>query len=241
MYRGSIRYGLKSLGERLIKFDNVEKRYGSGIKALDQINLEIQRGEFVFLVGPSGAGKSTLLKLISREEKPSKGDVIFESTYVNKLHNREIPFLRRQIGVIFQDFKLLENKTVYENVAYALEIVGASRKKIKTDVPKVLDLVGLDHRTKSYPRQLSGGEAQRVTIARSVIKKPKVLLADEPTGNLDVDTSLEIMNLLLEINQMGTTVIMATHAKYIVDRFQRRVISLDNGQIISDEKGGYDG
>lgn len=225
----------------MIRFENINKKYTNGVQALKGINLSIESGDFVFLVGPSGAGKSTMIKLISREETPSDGNIYFEDTKVNKLHNRQVAFHRRQLGIVFQDFKLLENKTVFENVSYALEIVGASRKKIKLEVPKVLDLVGLTERSNFYPRQLSGGEAQRVSIARSIVNKPKAVLADEPTGNLDIDTSMEIMNLLLEINQMGTTVVMATHAKYIVDRFQRRVISLDQGQVVSDETGGYNG
>lgn len=223
----------------MIRFENVYKKYDNGTVALDNININIGKGEFVFLIGPSGAGKSTMLKVITREEKVTRGSVFLDSINTQNLKRRQIPYHRRNLGVVFQDYKLLENKTVYENVAFALEILGASKKEIKREVPIALSLVNLSHKTKSYPRELSGGELQRVSIARSIVNNPKVLLADEPTGNLDEDTSYEIMSLLMDINRRGTTIVMATHARFIVDKYQKRVISINQGKIVSDEIGGY--
>ncbi|WP_054252003.1 cell division ATP-binding protein FtsE [Neofamilia massiliensis] len=223
----------------MIRLENVLKKYDNGVIALNNINLNIKLGEFVFLIGPSGAGKSTLLKLLSHEELPTKGSIFIDNINITKLSRRQVPFHRRKLGIVFQDFKLLPNKTVYENVAYALEIVGASGADIKRQVPNVLALVNLYDRAKSYPNQLSGGELQRVAIARAVVNKPKLLLADEPTGNLDEDTAYEIMEILDNINKNGTTVIMATHAKNIVDQYQKRVIRIDNGIVARDDIGGY--
>ncbi len=223
----------------MIRLENVLKKYDNGVIALNNINLNIKLGEFVFLIGPSGAGKSTLLKLLSNEELPTKGSIFIDNVNITKLSRRQVPFHRRKLGIVFQDFKLLANKTVYENVAYALEIVGASGADIKRQVPNVLALVNLYDRAKSYPNQLSGGELQRVAIARAVVNKPQLLLADEPTGNLDEDTAYEIMEILDNINKNGTTVLMATHAKNIVDQYQKRVIRIDNGVIARDDVGGY--
>lgn len=223
----------------MIRIENVFKKYDNGVIALNNINLNIRPGEFVFLIGPSGAGKSTLLKLLSHEELPTKGSIFIDNINIAKLSRRQVPFHRRKLGIVFQDFKLLPNKTVFENVAYALEIVGASGADIKRQVPNVLALVNLYDRAKSYPNQLSGGELQRVAIARAVVNKPQLLLADEPTGNLDEDTAYEIMEILDNINKSGTTVLMATHAKNIVDQYQKRVIKIDNGVISRDDVGGY--
>lgn len=223
----------------MIRFENVYKKYDNGVVALDDIDLRISKGEFVFIVGPSGAGKSTLLKLLTKEEVPTRGRIYFENKNITKLSRRMTPIHRRKLGVVFQDFKLLPNKTVFENVAYALEIVGASSSEIKRRVPIVLSMVDLHDREKSYPNELSGGESQRVAIARALVNKPKLLMADEPTGNLDVDTSMEIMEILNNINSKGTTVIMATHASDIVDKYQKRVVKFENGRIVRDETGGY--
>lgn len=223
----------------MIRLENILKKYSNGVVALNNINLNIKHGEFVFLIGPSGAGKSTLLKLITHEELPTKGNVFIDNENITKLSRRQVPFHRRKLGIVFQDFKLLANKTVYENVAYALEIVGASGADIKRQVPNVLALVNLYDRAKSYPSQLSGGELQRVAIARAVVNKPRLLLADEPTGNLDEDTAIEIMDILENINKNGTTILMATHAKNIVDQYQKRVIKIENGVIARDGIGGY--
>lgn len=222
----------------MIRFEKVYKKYNNGVVALEDINLKISKGEFVFIVGPSGAGKSTLLQLLSKEEEPTRGSIFFENKNITKLSDRKIPFHRRKLGIIFQDFRLLQNKTVYENVAFALEIVGESSKEIKRKVPIVLSLVKLSDRANSYPNELSGGEFQRVAIARSVVNNPKVVIADEPTGNLDQNTAMEIMQIFDEINKRGTTVIMATHAMGIVNQYNRRVISIDNGHIIRDDAGG---
>ena len=223
----------------MFRLENVSKKYENGVLALNNVDLRVKEGEFVFLVWPSGAGKSTILKLLSKEEIATHGDVYFKNRNITSMKRREIPFHRRQLGIVFQDYRLLENKTVYENVAYALEIIGASSSDIKREVPRVLSLVKLSHKSKSYPSELSGGEAQRVAIARSVVNKPKLVLADEPTGNLDIDTSMEIMDVLMDINASGTTVLMATHAKYIVDAYKKRVVTISNGKIISDKVGGY--
>lgn len=227
-------------GEKVIKLINVCKEYQNGVKALSNINLEIKKGEFVFLVGSSGAGKSTLIKLLLKEEEVTSGRLYLKDLDITKVPNRRVPFIRRNIGVVFQDFRLLPNKTVYENVAFAMEIVGAHPKEIRRRVPMVLSMVDLSRKASSYPDQLSGGEQQRVSIARSIVNNPPVLIADEPTGNLDPETAWEIMKALIDINGRGTTILMATHAKDIVNNMRKRVIALDDGRVSRDEqKGGY--
>ncbi len=224
----------------MILLSNVSKVYPNGSTALDDVSFFIERGEFVFIVGPSGSGKSTLIKLLMHEETATNGQVIINNKDIGKLKRREIPYLRRSMGVVFQDFRLLSNKTVYENVAFAMDIIGASRKEIRKQVPNVLSLVGLSHKAKSYPRELSGGEQQRVALARALVNNPAFLIADEPTGNLNPKVAMEIMELLDNINKRGTTVIMATHAKDIVDAMKKRVIAIEEGKIVRDEtRGGY--
>jgi cell division transport system ATP-binding protein len=225
----------------LIKFINVSKKYDKGVIALSNINFEIESGEFVFIVGPSGAGKSTLIKLLLKEEEPTSGTIIVNKKDITKMRRKEIPYLRRSMGVVFQDFRLLPNKTVFENVAFAMEIVGAHPKEIRRKVPMVLSLVGLSDKADQYPQQLSGGEQQRVALARAIVNDPSILIADEPTGNLDPDTSWEIVKLMAEINKRGTTVVMATHAKDIVDAMKKRVIALEKGNIVRDEARGVYG
>ena len=226
----------------MIEFLNVTKIYQNDIIALDRINLRIDDGEFVFLIGPSGAGKSTLTKLILREEDVTEGEVYFNDTEISALGARRIPNLRRHFGVVFQDFRLLEDRDVFSNVAYALEIHGAPRKEIQKKVVDSLTRVGLLDKRKQFPHQLSGGEQQRISIARALINDPDVLIADEPTGNLDGATAEEVMKLLEEINDSGTTIIMATHAKEIVNRMNRRVLELERGRLVRDEEhGGYEG
>lgn len=222
----------------MIQMYNVSKIYDTGIKALSDITLQVNKGEFVFLVGTSGAGKSTLAKMIYKEEEASRGQIIYNGKNINRMKRSEIPYLRRSIGVVFQDFKLLPNKTVEENVAFALEVTEASRREIKKSVPNVLQLVGLAEKALMMPDQLSGGEQQRVCLARAIINNPPLIIADEPTGNLDPDTSMEIVNLLHEINRRGTTIIMATHDHAVVDLMRKRVIALENGRIIRDEERG---
>lgn len=225
----------------MIRFENVYKQYEKKDKfALEDVNLYIGKGEFVFLVGSSGAGKSTFIRLLLREQQISRGRLTVNDIDVDTLTQRTIPKFRRSIGVVFQDFKLLANKTVYENVAYAMEITLNNKKSIRRKVPVALSLVGLSHKAKSYPSQLSGGEQQRVGIARAIINNPMLLIADEPTGNLDPHNADEIMRLLLDINRRGTTVIVATHAKEIVDKLQKRVITIDEGRVLSDmQRGNY--
>lgn len=224
----------------MILLSNVTKTYPNGSTALDDVSFFIERGEFVFIVGPSGSGKSTLIKLLMHEETPTDGQVIINNKDIGKLKRREIPYLRRSMGVVFQDFRLLSNKTVYENVAFAMDIIGASRKEIRRQVPNVLSLVGLSHKAKSYPKELSGGEQQRVALARALVNNPAFLIADEPTGNLNPKVAMEIMELLDNINKRGTTVIMATHAKDIVDSMKKRVIAIEDGKLVRDEtRGGY--
>lgn len=228
-------------GVILIKLNNITKEYKNGVKALSNINLEISKGEFVFLVGSSGAGKSTLIKLLLKEEEPTDGQIIFKEMDITNVANRKIPLLRREIGVVFQDFRLLPNKTVFENVAFALEIIGTPVKEIRRRVPIILSLVNLSRRATSFPDQLSGGEQQRVSIARAIVNNPPVLIADEPTGNLDPETAWEIMKVLRDVNNRGTTIIMATHARDIVDEMRKRVVALDNGKVARDDvKGGYE-
>lgn len=222
----------------MIHFYNVSKTYNNGVKALLDVTLRIKKGEFLFLVGHSGAGKSTLIKLIYREELPTRGQVMFNGKNILRLRSGEVPGLRRKIGMVFQDFRLLPKKTVAENVAFALEVTGVSRQNIRRVVPEALNKVGLLKKANLYPNQLSGGEQQRVAIARAIVNNPVLIIADEPTGNLDPDTSDEIMNLFRDINRSGTTIIMSTHAWDIVDSMKRRVVSLENGKVVRDEEGG---
>jgi cell division transport system ATP-binding protein len=226
----------------VIALQNVTKTYAASTRpALEGVSLDIEKGEFVFLIGASGSGKSSILRLILREDSPTKGDVVVNGKNVAKLPSRKVPELRRGIGCVFQDFRLLPKKTVYENVAFALEVINKSQRSIKRTVPEVLDMVGLDGKAHRYPNELSGGEQQRVAIARAFVNRPLVLLADEPTGNLDPDTSQEIMGLLERINRKGTTVVMATHDNNIVDAMRRRVIELDLGRVIRDQHRGVYG
>ena len=216
------------------------KIYPSGTAAMVEMDLYISSGEFVFIVGSSGAGKSTLMKLLLCEELPSAGTLLVAGKELNSLKPEEVPFYRRSLGVIFQDFRLLPNKTVYENVAFAMEVIGAPRREVLVRVNQVLDLVGIRSKGRSYPSQLSGGEQQRVAIARAIVNKPLVVIADEPTGNLDPDTSREIMQLFEKINETGTTILMVTHDRPVVDEMRKRVIEIDKGRIIRDEvKGSY--
>ena len=224
----------------MIEFKNVSKIYDTGTEAVHNVNFRIDKGEFVFLVGSSGSGKSTLIKLILKEEEPTKGNIIINGKDTTFLKPKRIPFLRRSMGVVFQDFRLLPDKTVYENVAFAMYIVKATPRHIRRQVPMVLSLVGLSAKAKMYPNELSGGEQQRVALARALVNNPSMIIADEPTGNLDPDTAWEIMNLLNDINLRGTTVVIATHAKNIVDAMNKRVIHIDQGNIIRDQKGGYE-
>ncbi len=222
----------------MIEFRNTEKVYPNGAKALKDVNFKIESGEFVFCIGESGAGKSTLIRLITCEEKPTKGTVILDNFELSRLQKRLIPTLRRKIGMIFQDFRLIDSKTVYENVAFAMEIVGSSKAQIKRRVPMVLSVVGLRNKADSYPTELSGGEAQRVGVARAMINNPGLILADEPTGNLDPINGEAILALLEEINQAGTTVICCTHDVSLVDLMQKRVLELDRGVLVRDEECG---
>ena len=224
----------------MIEFKNVSKVYDTGTEAVHNANFKIDKGEFAFLVGSSGSGKSTLIKLILKEEEPTKGNLIINGKDTTFLKPKRVPFLRRSMGVVFQDFRLLPDKTVYENVAFAMYIVKATPRHVRRQVPMVLSLVGLSAKAKMYPNELSGGEQQRVALARALVNNPSMIIADEPTGNLDPDTAWEIMNLLNDINLRGTTVVMATHAKNIVDQMNKRVIHIDKGHIISDRKGGYE-
>jgi len=225
----------------VLQFKNVSKTYeDTNVTALENVNLDIEKGEFVFLVGHSGAGKSTLIKLITAEEQATSGEIIINDIQVNKLKRREIPYYRRTLGMVFQDFRLLDNKTVLENVAFAMKVVGATNRQIRRRAPDVLGRVGLSQKAHFLPEQLSGGEQQRVAIARALANNPNLIIADEPTGNLDPDTSKEIMEYLEEINRSGTTIIVATHDKDIVDSMHKRVIAVDGGTIVrDDERGGY--
>jgi len=224
----------------LIQFVNVTKEYNNGLRALNNINLIVENGEFVFIVGASGAGKSTLIKLLLKEIEPTSGALFINDRDLSQLKQKEIPFFRRSIGVVFQDFRLLPDKTVYENVAFAMEIIEATRKEIRRKVPAVLGMVGLASKAHHYPSQLSGGEQQRTALARAIVNNPSILIADEPTGNLDSATANEIMKIINMINHRGTTVIMATHARDIVNSMKKRVITFQKGIIVSDkEKGEY--
>ncbi len=226
-------------GDRyMIDMQEVYKTYPNGVTALNGIDVKIESGDFVYVVGPSGAGKSTFIKLIFREEKPSKGTILVNNKNLHKMKWKDVPFLRRDIGVVYQDFKLLPKMTIYENVAFALEVIEETPKNIRKRVMEVLDLVGLKNKARFIPDELSGGEQQRVAIARAIVNYPKLLIADEPTGNLDPDTSWEIMRILEDINASGTTVIMATHSKEIVNTIKKRVIAIEGGLIVRDEHRG---
>ena len=218
----------------MIEFTDVVKSYEQGNKALNGVSMQIEDGEFVFLVGPSGSGKSTIIKLITGELKPTSGTVHVNGYSLERIRKREIPFLRRTVGVVFQDFRLIDNMTVYENVAFAMRVIGAKESEIKERVPYVLDLVGLENKTNRRPGELSGGEQQRLAIARALVNNPSTIIADEPTGNLDPARAMEIMELLQEINNLGTTLLVVTHAQNLVNQFGNRVISLDEGLIVSD-------
>ena len=225
----------------MIEFKNVSKKYGTGTVAVDNANFTIEKGEFAFLIGDSGSGKSTMIKMMLKEEDPTSGNIIINGRDITKIKPSKVPYLRRSMGIVFQDFRLLPDKTVYENVAFAMYVVRASQKHIRRQVPMVLSLVGLSQKAKMYPNELSGGEQQRVALARAIVNNPSMLIADEPTGNLDPNTAWDIMELLNDINLRGTTVVVATHAKDIVDKMNRRVIRIEHGNIVRDEKGGYDG
>lgn len=222
----------------MILLDRVTKTYNRKGSALERVSLHVEPKEFVIIVGPSGAGKSTLFKLLTREEKPTSGKIVVGGMDYERLKDKDIPILRRRIGVVFQDFKLLANKTVFENVAFALEIAGASNAEIKHTVPKVLDMVGLKDKTSSYPKELSGGERQRVAIARAVVRQPKILIADEPTGNLDPKMAWDVIKVLEKINRFGTTVLLTTHNQDIVNALKRRVVTIKDGKIVSDRAVG---
>ena len=224
----------------MIEFSNVVKSYTEGNTALNGLSMQIEDGEFAFLVGPSGSGKSTIIKMITGELKPTEGTVHVNGYSLEKIRKREVPHLRRTLGVVFQDFRLIENMTVYENVAFAMRVIGARSRDIRDRVNYVLELVGLEDKADRHPSAISGGEQQRLAIARALVNNPSTIIADEPTGNLDPERSMEIMVLLDQINQLGTTVLVVTHERELVERFQRRVIAIDDGVVISDEKqGGY--
>ena len=223
----------------MIEFQNVTKTYDNGTEAIRGIDLKIEDGEFVFLVGPSGSGKSTIINLLTAELTPTSGSIHINGFELEGIKKKQIPYLRRTVGVIFQDFRLIEKKTVYQNVAFAMRVIGAPEREIRKRVPYVLDLVGLGEKSKSYPDELSGGEQQRVAIARALINNPAMIVADEPTGNLDPGKSLEIMLLLEQINALGTTVLVVTHEADMVDRFHKRVIAINEGKVISDGMDGY--
>lgn len=224
----------------MVVLDHVTMQYPTGIKALDDVTVQIKKGEFVFVVGSSGSGKTTLIKLLLKEIKPTSGEIAVEDKLYSKMKRKEIPLLRRKIGVVFQNFRLLKDRTVFENVAFAQQVVEKSMREIRRQVPATLTMVGLADKYKQFPKELSGGEQQRAALARAIVNQPDIILADEPTGNLDPKNSLEIMRLLEDINKRGTTVIVVTHNKEIVNLMQKRVITLKKGKIISDEeKGGY--
>jgi cell division transport system ATP-binding protein len=225
----------------MIKVEDVAKVYKDSVVALEEVNLEIGKGEFVFVVGPSGSGKSTLIRLLLKEEEPSRGHIFVAGKNIGRLSSWKVPYLRRNVGTVFQDFKLLSDKTVAENVAFALTVIGKPKHVVDARVPEILDLVGLGDKLGNYPHELSGGEQQRVSIARAFVNRPLILLADEPTGNLDPATSVDIMKLLDRINRIGTTVIMATHDNAIVDAMRRRVIELEGGHVVRDQERGVYG
>jgi cell division transport system ATP-binding protein len=225
----------------MIKTVDVEKAYKGGIHALNGVSIDIEKGEFVFIVGPSGSGKSTFLKLLTKEEEPSKGDIFVAGKNLDSLPRWRVPYLRRNVGCVFQDFKLLPNKTVFENVSFALDVIGRPKNVVRRQVPQILELVGLGEKLDRFPDELSGGEQQRVSIARAFVNRPLILIADEPTGNLDPATSVGIMRLLDRINRIGTTVVMATHDHAIVDSMRRRVIELEDGNVVRDQSRGIYG
>ena len=223
----------------MIEFTDVRKTYSEGNTALNGVTMQIEDGEFCFLVGPSGSGKSTIIKMITGELKPTEGTVHVNGYSLERIRKREVPYLRRTVGVVFQDFRLIQNMTVYENVAFAMRVVGAREKEIRDRVPYVLELVGLDSKSSRHPNELSGGEQQRLAIARALVNNPSTIIADEPTGNLDPMMSFEIMSLLQEINNLGTTLLVVTHAQDLVDKFNKRTIVIDDGVIVSDGMDGY--
>lgn len=224
----------------MIQMREVSKTYDTGVVALDHVNVDIKKGEFVFVVGPSGAGKSTFIKMLFREELPTKGKLLVNGHDVVEMERSEVPYLRRELGVIFQDYRLLPDKTVFENVAFAMQVIEAPRRTMQRSVNSVLDVVGLRDKYRSFPSQLSGGEQQRVAIARAIVNNPSIVIADEPTGNLDPETSWDIMDIFKRINKAGTTIVMATHDRNIVDTMKKRVIAIEDGHIVRDQmRGGY--
>ena len=223
----------------MIRLIDVYKEYDNGTKALKGVNMRIDDGEFVFLVGPSGSGKSTVIKLITAEIAPTEGRLMVNGYNLNNISPRQVPYMRRTLGIVFQDFRLIQKKTVYENLSFAMRAIGASSRELRRRIPYVLQLVGLEQKADPYPGQLSGGEPQRVAIARALVNNPSMIIADEPTGNLDPQRSLEIMMLLERINELGTTMLVVTHEKNLVNRFDKRVVAIENGRIISDKTGGY--
>ena len=225
----------------MIRLIDVEMEYDNGTEAIRGLSMDIEDGEFAFLVGPSGSGKSTLIKLLTGEVIPTSGRIMVNGFAVSSISDRRLPLMRRTLGVIFQDFRLIEKKTVYDNLAFVMRAVGKSRQEIRDRIPYVLELVGLEDKAKSYPNELSGGEQQRVAIARALVNDPETIIADEPTGNLDPERSLELMDLLVKINELGTTVVVVTHEKDLVNHFEKRVVTIDKGRIISDQVGGYVG
>ncbi len=229
---------INSGNNTVIELKGVSKTYHTGTHALNDVNLKVEKGEFVFVVGSSGAGKSTFMKLIMREEKPSAGEITVNGFKLNKLKHREIPMLRRTMGIVFQDFRLIPNMNVYDNVAFSMHVVGASKQQIRKKVSHVLSVVGLSGKARSKPAELSGGEQQRVGLARALVNNPSLIIADEPTGNVDPNMSYEIVEMLTEINKMGTTILMVTHEHQLVRDFKRRVIMLDHGRVVADNAGG---
>jgi len=225
----------------MIRMTDVEMEYGNGTEAIRGLSMDVEDGEFVFLVGPSGSGKSTLTKLLTGEVTPSAGRIMVNGFAVSSITDRKLPLMRRTLGVIFQDFRLIEKKTVYDNLAFVMRAVGASGKDIRHRIPYVLKLVGLEDKARSFPKELSGGEQQRVAIARALVNNPETIIADEPTGNLDPERSWELMELLVRINELGTTVLVVTHEKDLVNQFSKRVVTIDQGRIVSDQIGGYVG
>ena len=222
----------------MIEFNNVSKIYNNNVKALSDVSVKINSGDFVFLVGPSGSGKSTFIKMLLKEIEPTMGNITVADRNLSEIKRNQVPYYRRKIGMVFQDFRLIPTLNFYENVAFAMRVVEASQKEIRKRVPMVLSLVGLSHKYKMFPNELSGGEQQRVSLARAIVNNPSVLIADEPTGNLDPDTAKEIMELLEDINKSGTTIVMATHAKDIVDNMKKRVIAIEKGSIVRDDRKG---
>ena len=225
----------------MIRLKDVQMEYENGTRAIKGISLTIEDGEFVFLVGPSGSGKSTIIKLLTGEVEPTEGRIMINGFSVSNISDKQIPLMRRTLGVIFQDFRLIEKKTVYDNLAFVMRVVGAGNKEIRSRIEYVLRLVGLENKANRYPTELSGGEQQRVAIARALVNNPSTIIADEPTGNLDPERSLELMELLVKINELGTTVVVVTHEKDLVDHFGRRVITIDSGHVVGDGVGGYVG